>query len=414
MDRTITAAVDAVYRQEWGRILAGLIRRAGSIDLAEDALQDAFASALAAWPEKGVPENPAAWITLSAQRKLIDFARRAANPVAKAAALIHEIGSALPDPAEEELLLAAWPDDRLRLLFTCCHPALHTEAQIGLSLRTLGGLTTGEIARAFLIPEATLAQRLVRAKRKIKDARIPYEIPAPNRLPERLDAVRSVIYLIFNEGYAASGGESLIRTDLCGEAIRLARTLESLMPGLSETRGLLALMLLHHSRRDARLTAEGDLVTLENQDRRKWHADEITEAASFLSQASTEQPSGPFLLQARIAVIHALAPRAEQTDWKQIARLYDQLRSWNDSPVVRLNHAVAVAMGFAIEDGLALIEELAAEGELNEYYLLPAARADLLRRAGRGREAQAEYLRAIALTKNDVERKYLEKRVESL
>jgi RNA polymerase sigma-70 factor, ECF subfamily len=413
-----TALISAVFREEWGRILAGLIHKAGSFDLAEDALQDAFASALATWPANGAPENPPAWITAVAQRKLVDLLRRAALSSTKADAIAYEIegkNRVMPEEElQEEMDMSRWPDDRLRLIFTCCHPALNLEAQVALCLRMLGGLSTLEIARAFLLPEATLAQRLVRAKRKIRAARIPYEVPSSDRITERLTAAQAVIYLIFNEGYLANSGERLIRPDLCGEAIRLARILAALMPAAAENLGLLALLLLQHSRRDARVTPGGDLVTLEEQDRSQWHKAEIEEGLLILEKASRKREPGPYQLQAAVAAVHAQAQSASETDWKQIAALYRALMSFNDSAVVRLNYAVAVAMSDGFETGLRLVDELAGARSLDDYYLLPAARADLLRRLGRLREAQSEYARALELVTNDIERRYLLRRLESL
>jgi RNA polymerase sigma-70 factor (ECF subfamily) len=414
MDDLRTTA-EAVFRQESGRIIAGLIRVSHSFDLAEEAMQDAFAAALANWRVKGIPENPAAWITATAHRKLIDYARRERTRRDNEDQLLYETET-MPQKQGGSEVEMNFPseDDRLRLIFTCCHPALNTGAQVGLTLRTLGGLTTPEIARAFLIPEPTFAQRLVRAKRKIQQARIPYEIPPPERLPERLSAVQAVLYLIFNEGYAASSGDSLIRRELCAEAIRLARTLAELMPENTENLGLLALMLLHDSRRDARSDSEGQLVPLEEQDRSRWHHDQIAEGSKLVERALIRRDIGPYQLQAAIAAVHAEAETAGQTDWKQIAALYGILRTIQPSPVVDLNHAVAIAMSEGIELGLALVDKLGASGELDSYHLYHAARADLLRRLSRCEEALNAYNCALSLTANDVERRYLSRRITEL
>jgi RNA polymerase sigma-70 factor (ECF subfamily) len=402
-----------VFREQWARILAGLIRGSGSFELAEDALQDAFASALATWPASGIPDNPGAWITAVAHRRVIDAIRRASTSSNKADAIAYETGIQRTSEIEEQMDLSRWPDDRLRLIFTCCHPALSLEAQVALCLRTLGGLNTYEIARAFLVSEPTIAQRLVRAKRKIRDARIPYEIPPSSCIPERLAAVRAVIYLIYNEGYLANSGDELIRADLCAEAIRLARLLVSLMPGEAENLGLLALMLLQHSRRDARVSSEGDLITLEEQDRARWHWGEIEEGLTILRLTRRPGQRGPYQVQAELAGVHGQASCAAETDWKQIATLYQELREFNDSGIIRLNLAVAVAMGESFEKGLELLNDVADTGELNGYYLLHAARADLLRRLQRLEEAQAEYRVALEQTTNGVERRYLERRLRS-
>ena len=405
-------AIDSVYRSDGGRILAGLIRVSRSFDLAEEAVQDAFAAAVAAWPVKGIPDNPAAWITAAAHRKLIDYARRDRTRRTKEDQLRYESEAAtLPPDAD---LAPPVDDNRLRLIFTCCHPALNSQAQVALTLRTLGGLTTPEIAHAFLIPEATLAQRLVRAKRKIEQARIPYEVPPPDRLPERLAAVRAVLYLIFNEGYSASSGDSLVRRELCAEAIRLTRTLIDLMEDNPENMGLLALMLLHHSRRDARCDDNGQLVTLEEQDRSCWRHDEIAEGTQFVLRALGRRSPGPYQLQAAIAALHAEASSERDTDWKQIAALYAVLGSIQPSPVVSLNHAVAIAMSEGLERGLAFIDCLGARGELETYHLYHAARADLLRRLGRRTEALEGYRRALSLAANAVEQRYLARRISEL
>lgn len=405
------AAVERVYREESGRIAATLIRISGSFDWAEEALQEAFAAALAAWPEKGVPENPAGWITAAARRKAIDRIRHEKMKRGKEDSLRYEIEGAKgwehPEGEEDAM---DFPDDRLRLIFTCCHPALNQEAQVALTLRTLGGLTTSEIARAFLLEEAALAQRLVRAKRKIQEARIPYEVPAADALAERLTPVQAVIYLIFNEGYAAAAGGGLVRTDLCEEAIRLGRVLCAGMPAEAENWGLLALMLLQDSRRNAR-AREGRLVTMEEQDRKLWDRREIAEGLELVERALRGGAAGPYQLQAAIAALHAEARRAEETDWRQIAALYDGLMELNPSPVIALNHAVAVAMGEGIEEGLRRIEELKAAGELDRYYLFHAARADLLRRLKRWDEAAESYRRALELATNPVERDFLTRRL---
>ena len=405
------ATVEAVFRSESGRIIAGLIRVSRSFDLAEEAMQDAFAAAVVSWQADGVPDNPAAWITATARRKLIDYARREQTRRDNEGQLLYEYESrtCTIDDMDQPL-----EDDRLSLIFTCCHPAINMEAQIALTLRTLGGLTTTEIARAFLVPEATLAQRLVRAQRKIQQAGIPYQVPAPGSLPERLSAVQKVLYLIFNEGYSASSGDSLLRRELCAEAIRLARTLVELMPHNPENMALLALMLLHDSRRDARSTADGQLIPLEEQDRSLWHQDQIKEGIGLVERALGRRNVGPYQLQGAIAAIHAEAGTAEETDWKQIAALYGILNTAQASPIVALNHAVAVAMSESLERGLAMIEELGAGGELNSYRLYHAARADLLRRMGRNPEAIESYRRALALTANAVELRYLGRRLSSL
>ena len=394
--------------------MASLIRLSGSFDLAEEALQDAFILALRAWTEAGVPDNPAAWITTAARRKLIDAARRERTRREKHPALRYESAAWQdPDTSFEAEFSPDMPDDRLRLIFTCCHPALHIEAQIALTLRTLGGLTTAEIARSFLLPESTLAQRLVRAKNKIRDARIPYEVPSGGRLAERLSAVQAVIYLIFNEGYTASSGSGLIRGDLCSEAIRLARLLCELMPEESESRGLLALLLLQDSRRAARVNRDGELITLEEQDRSLWNRAEVDEALGLLAQPAGREPKAPgrYELEARIAAVHARAATPAETDWRAIARLYEELSWFIPSAVVALNQAVAVAMSDGFETGLALMDRI---GELDGYYLYHSARADLLRRLGRNPEAAAAYQRALALVTNPVERAYLTRRLEAV
>jgi RNA polymerase sigma-70 factor, ECF subfamily len=415
-DRSATGRrIEAVFREESGRIIAALIRISGSFDLAEEAMQDAFAVAAAEWPEKGMPDNPGAWITAVAHRKIVDAVRRERTRTEKEPELLYHTVSS-HNVADEDWDDAAmrYPDDRLRLMCTCCHPALSTEAQVALTLRTLGGLTTSEIARAFLLPEATLAQRLVRAKGKIRNARIPYEVPPLEALPERLQAVQAVIYLVFNEGYAASAGDSLTRRELCAEAIRLARVLCQLSPDDPENLGLLALMLLHDSRRDARTNAGGELVTLEEQDRSLWIRDQIEEGVRLVERALSMRRSGPYQLQAAIAAVHAEAHTAADTDWAQIAALYTELERINPSSIIALNRAVAIAMGEGPEKGMVLIDKLGESGALDQYHLYHAARADLLRRMKRRDEALAAYEKAIALTSNKVEADYMRRRVAEL
>src|SRR5271165_2077500 len=409
----LRSTVDGIFRRESGRIIAGLIRISQSFDLAEEAMQDAFAAALTHWVN-GIPDNPAAWITAAARRKLIDYARRERTRRDKQDQLLYETETSTSgaDPIGDADM--DFPDDRLRLIFTCCHPALNLEAQVALTLRTLGGLTTPEIARAFLVPEPTLAQRLVRAKRKIQGARIPYEVPPQHELPERLASVQAVIYLVFNEGYTATAGDSLMGRELCAEAIRLARTLCDLIPNEPESLGLLALMLLHDSRRDARVNAGGELILLEEQDRTLWHRDQIDEGLKLVEQALRLGRVGPYQLQAAIAAVHADTRTADETDWKQIAALYQELARADGSPVVSLNHAVAVAMSEGIDRGLALIEKLGSSGELDSYHLYHAARADLLRRTGSWDAALEEYERALSLTSNAVERRYLRRRITEM
>jgi RNA polymerase sigma-70 factor (ECF subfamily) len=405
------AAVDAVYRSDWGRIVATLIRLVGDFDVAEEAAQEAFAIAVGQWPTAGIPESPRAWIVQTARHKAIDRIRRRVRLGEK----LHEYAADLSETAEPpDCDPRQIDDDRLRLIFTCCHPALAPEAQVALTLRTLGGLQTDEIARAFLVPPATMAQRLVRAKAKIRDAGIPYVVPDTTELPARLETVLTVLYLIFTEGYAATRGETLVRTDLCAEAIRVGRLLRALMtPPPAEATGLLALMLLHDSRREARLDAAGDLVVLDEQDRHRWNHAQIAEALPLVDEALRGGP-GPFALQAAIAALHCRAARAEETDWPQIVLLYDLLERLQPSPVVALNRAAAVAMVDGPGPALALIDALAATGDLDRYHLLHAARADLLRRQGSSAEAARSYERALKLVTNDAERRYLERRLREV
>jgi RNA polymerase sigma-70 factor, ECF subfamily len=407
--------IDSVFRQESGRILATLIRISGSFDLAEEALQEAFATAVANWPAKGVPDNPGAWLTSVAHRKLVDHSRRERTRREKQEPLLYETPTAYElDITMVEAETITFPDDRLRLIFTCCHPALHQDAQVALTLRTLGGLTTPEIARAFLLPEPTLAQRLVRAKRKISEARIPYEVPPREQLSERLHSVQSVIYLVFNEGYSATAGDSLIRRELCAEAIRLCRTLCELLPDEPENLGLLALMLLHDSRRDARMDKQGKLVTLEDQDRSLWDHDRIREGVALLNRALRMRQAGPYQIQAAISAIHAEATTSAKTDWYEIAALYLELMRRTPSPIIALNHAVAVAMGEGLERGLAQIDLVGASGQLEDYHLFHAARADILRRLGRNAEAAEAYAAALRLVTNQVEKDYLRNRLKQV
>ena len=404
-------AVDAVYRNESRRVLATLIRLLGSFDLAEEALHDAFTAAVEQWPHEGVPANPRAWLVSAGRFKAIDKIRRRAKFDATIAELVNELDAdaeIAPEREDESL-----EDDRLRLIFTCCHPALSPDAQVGLTLREVCGLTTEEIARAFFTPAPTLAQRIVRAKNKIRDARIPYEVPSHEDLPERLESVLRVIYLVFNEGYYASSGATLTRHDLSGEAIRLGRLLVQLLPE-PEALGLLALMLLQESRRAARSTASGDVVLLEDQDRTRWNAQQIAEGTALVERALASRRFGPYTVQAAIAAVHAEASNAAATDWKQIVALYDLLLRMNPSPVVELNRAVAVAMSDGPEAGLALVEALLGRRELEDYHLAHAARADLCRRLGRAAEARAAYQRALELARQEPERRFLERRLKEI
>jgi RNA polymerase sigma-70 factor, ECF subfamily len=416
----VPQVVDHVYRQESGRILAALIASLRDFTLAEDALQDAMVAALQQWPATGVPRNPAAWLTTIARRKAIDRLRREGTLAQKQALLqaLEQVGAADSlDTAEDAPPI---PDERLKLLFTCCHPALPLEARVALTLRTLGGLSTAEIAAAFLTPLPTMAQRLVRAQRKIRDAGIPYRVPPLPLLAERMEGVLAVLYLIFNEGYTSTSGDALIRQDLCAEAIRLTRVLVALiasepeLPDEPEALGLLALMLLHSSRRTARVDAAGDLVLLEDQDRTLWNWAEIVEGMETLDKALALHRPGPYQIQAAISALHAEAPTPEETDWQQIALLYARLADMTPSPVVELNQAVAVAMAEGPDAGLEMLDRLRLGEALGHYYLYHAACADLLRRAGRMEEAAASYREALNLCQNRIERRFLQRRLAEL
>jgi RNA polymerase sigma-70 factor (ECF subfamily) len=399
---TAQEAVQAAFRDEWGRIVASLIRRTGDWDLAEEAAQDAFAQALTSWPRDGVPRNPGAWLTTVAGNRALDRIRRSArgNELLRQLAEdpLHAPADGLQDDDGEPI-----EDDRLRLIFTCCHPALALESRVALTLRALAGLTTAEIARAFLVPEPTMAKRLTRAKAKIAAAGIPYRVPPPERLPERTNAVRAVLYLLFNEGYSASSGELPIRASLCDEAIRLTR----LLPPEPETQALLALMLLQHSRCDARLDERGDMITLADQDRSRWRLDQIAEADTLLTGAGPLAGAGPYRFQAEIALQHT----RETTDWPRIAELYAELEALSPSPVVRLNRSVALAMAGDLDEGLEMVRELLGRAELSGYHLLHATHADLLRRRGDLAAASEAYERALELAPTEAERRFLRRRI---
>jgi len=406
-------AVETVYRVEWGRIVATLIRLIGDFDLAEECAQEAFAAAVDQWQVSGVPDAPRAWVIQTARHKAIDRIRRRGRYAEKL--VLYTSSGMAPEAVEPDYDTGEIPDDRLRLIFTCCHPALALEVQVPLTLRTLCGLETDEIARAFLVSPTTMGQRLVRAKHKIRDAKIPYTVPETRDMAGRVESVLTVIYLVFNEGYAATRGKTLVRTDLCAEAIRLGRLVVSLMgtQAPAEAKGLLALMLLHDARREARMDESGDIVVLEEQDRSQWDGGQIAEALPLVEEVLRGVP-GPFSLQAAIAAVHCHAARAEDTDWEEIVGLYDELSRLQPSPVVSLNRAVAIAMRDGPRRGLVLIDELAAANDLDGYHLLHAARADLLRRLGLGEEAAKDYRRALELATNESEKRYLERRLREV
>jgi RNA polymerase sigma-70 factor (ECF subfamily) len=402
--------LDEIFRAEWGRLCAALARMLGDLDRAEEIAQEALVVALERWPFSGVPEKPGAWLMTTARNRALDWLRHEKR-VREKRPLIEEEHSGVVLPDEESVPAGPLSDDRLRLIFTCCHPALTPEGRVALTLRLLGGLTTQEIAAAFLVSEATAAQRIVRAKRAVRDRRLPYRVPEPSELPARLPSVLEVVYLIFNEGYAARDGDALVRAGLCDEALRLARLLESWAEGDSEVQGLLALMELHAARQATRADAQGDLVLLEDQDRSRWDRVGIERARRRAEQACASAEPGPYALQAAIAACHASAPSFADTDWRRIATLYAQLARETGSPVVELNRAVAVAMADGLETGLALLGPLEGEPQLRDYALLPATRAELLRRLGRGAEAAPHFRRALALTRNAAERRHLERRL---
>lgn len=406
------ANVERVYREDYGRILSALIRDLRDFELAQDVLQEAFAAALEQWPQGGVPRNPAGWIVAVARNKAIDRMRRQGWLAERREEIQRLTEVEMSDSGDDHF--EAVPDERLRLIFTCCHPAINPEAQIALALRTLCGLTTDEIARAFLVPSATMAQRLVRAQRKIRSAGISYEVPAGDALPERLGSAMAVIYLVFTEGYSASAGDELVRKDLCGEAIRLGRILSGLMPEQPEPRGLLALMLLQDSRRDARTSEQGDLILLEDQDRTRWHREQITQGLALADSALATYPLGAYAIQAGIAAEHARAAHPADTNWERIARLYLALLRARPNPVVELNHAVAVAMAAGPQQGLRLIGQIEASGRLADYHLMWAAKADLLRRLGKFSEAAGAYRRALELVRSGPERRFLERRLSQV
>lgn len=410
MPQSIQQLVEQTFRVESGRVLAALISRWGDIELAQDVLQDALVVALQRWPVEGTPRNPGAWITTTAQHKAIDRLRRNRRIVGSDD-LLETLAAYQTD--DEDMVEQGIEDQRLRLMFTCCHPALTVEAQVALTLNTLGGLSTAEVARAFLVSEVTMAQRLVRAKRKIRDAGIPYQVPPAHLLPERLDSLLSVIYLIFNEGYSAASGDALTRHDLCDEAIRLGRLLTELLPE-TEVFGLLALMLLTHARRQARVNASGELVLLEDQDRALWDADMMREGRQLLEVVLARHQPGPYQIQAAIAALHAQAQRAEDTDWAQIAALYGALAAMSSSAVIELNRAVAVAMADGPGAGMAILDDLERDGSLDGYYLFHAARADLLRRMGWLQEAHDAYTEALTLCQNAVEQTFLRRRLADI